>query len=112
MQMTEAEIKRAYREAKFPAQQVQILADLNGCEPSEIRAIIGNDVEEKPRKRKTKVIEENSENIAEKMPEEVALLLECRIRELRLCARNERIEAEKFDKRADTLQKYLDKNRS
>ncbi len=40
MEMTDKEIYRNWKESKNPAAQVKILADINGCKPSEITAII------------------------------------------------------------------------
>ncbi len=40
MEMTDKEIYRNWKEAKNPAAQVKILADINGCKPAEISAII------------------------------------------------------------------------
>lgn len=40
MQMTDEEIRRSYREAKYPKQQLSILADLNCCSVAEIKAIV------------------------------------------------------------------------
>ncbi len=40
MEMTDKEIYRNWKESKNPAAQVKILADINGCKPAEISAII------------------------------------------------------------------------
>ena len=40
MQMTDNEIYRNYKEAKKPAEQIQILADINACSTAKIKAII------------------------------------------------------------------------
>ncbi len=40
MEMTDKEIYRNWKESKNPSTQVKILADINGCKPSEISAII------------------------------------------------------------------------
>ena len=45
MQMTHAEIRRNYREAKNKKEQIQILAELNLCTTAEIKEILN----EKPR---------------------------------------------------------------
>ena len=41
MEMTAEEIRRNYREAKYPQKQVRILADLNGCNVAKIKNILG-----------------------------------------------------------------------
>ncbi len=41
MEMTDYEIYRDWKEAKDPAKQVKILADINRCKPAKIIAIIG-----------------------------------------------------------------------
>ncbi len=41
MEMTDNEIYRDWKESKDPAKQVKILADINGCKPAKIIAIIG-----------------------------------------------------------------------
>ena len=38
--MSEAEIVREYRQAKYKDREIRILADLNLCDPKEIREII------------------------------------------------------------------------
>jgi len=48
MEMTHAEIRRNYREAKNKKDQIQILADLNVCTAAEIKEILN----EKPRSNK------------------------------------------------------------
>jgi hypothetical protein len=56
MEMSEAEIVKSYNEAAFKGSQIGILADLNGCKPSEIHAILekhGIDIT-KPENKKTK----------------------------------------------------------
>lgn len=53
MQMTVAEIKRNYNEAKDKQRQIGILADLNCCSREEIEMILGEEV-----KRKTTVPKE------------------------------------------------------
>ena len=40
MQMSHEEIKKNYRQAKNPKQQIRILADLNCCSVEEINAIV------------------------------------------------------------------------
>ncbi len=40
MEMTDNEIYRDWKESKDPAKQVKILADINGCKPAKIIAII------------------------------------------------------------------------
>lgn len=40
MEMTDEEIRRSYRQAKNPKQQLHILADLNCCSVAEIKAIV------------------------------------------------------------------------
>lgn len=40
MQMSHEEIKKNYRQAKNPKQQIRILADLNCCSVEEIKAIV------------------------------------------------------------------------
>lgn len=41
MEMTESEIYRDWQQAKDPAKQVRILADINRCKPAKIISIIG-----------------------------------------------------------------------
>ncbi len=41
--MTDRDIREAYRQAKKPAEQIRILAQLNGISTAEIKAIIGAD---------------------------------------------------------------------
>ena len=50
MQMTNNEIKRRYKEAKNPKQQIGILADLNCCSKEKIEEILelGSDDKEPP----------------------------------------------------------------
>lgn len=40
MQMSKEEIARAYREAKYKKKQIQILADLNGCDKETIQEVL------------------------------------------------------------------------
>ena len=119
--MTDAEIIKAYREAKFPAQQIQILADLNECEPSDIRMIVGDSTPldlkaEKPKRKYTKKPEpKKTENIpdpdeTDEMPQEASVLLQMRVKELKICAENAKKEAEDYLKRAEKLEKWLAKN--
>ena len=51
MQMTDNEIYRNYKEAKKPAEQIQILADMNSCSAAKIKAII----ESEKRKNNTEI---------------------------------------------------------
>lgn len=56
MEMSEEEIVKSYKEAAYKGSQIGILADLNGCNPSEIHAILekhGIDIT-KPENKKTK----------------------------------------------------------
>lgn len=56
MEMSEEEIVKSYKEAAYKGSQIGILADLNGCNPSEIHAVLekhGIDIT-KPENKKTK----------------------------------------------------------
>ena len=71
MQMTVEEIRRSYRQAKYPKQQIHILADLNDCSVDEIEAIL-NPEEAQAKKKKA----------------DIKLMLEA------LCEEMDRVEAE------------------
>lgn len=44
MEMTTNEIKTSYKTAKYPEEQIKVLADLNNVSPGEIRKVIGGDL--------------------------------------------------------------------
>lgn len=52
--MTAAEIRKMYRDAKNKKKQLCILAELNGCKPADIRAIINGETDELPPLKATK----------------------------------------------------------
>lgn len=56
MEMSEEEIVKSYKEAAYKGSQIGILADLNGCNPSEIYVILEkHDIDiTKPENKKTK----------------------------------------------------------
>ena len=54
MQMTEEEIRRSYKQAKHPNQQIRILAELNDCSVDTIKAIL-NPEEAQAKKKKADV---------------------------------------------------------
>lgn len=66
MEMTEGEIKRRYNAAPNKKRQINILAELNACEPADIEAIL--DIEPEPAKKP----EKEHEKEPEKKPELVA----------------------------------------
>lgn len=50
MVMTDFEIRREYRQARYPEKQIAILAQLNGCHVNDIRDILNGVSPKKPRK--------------------------------------------------------------
>lgn len=52
MEMSNEEIKRSFRTAKYPASQIKILAELNGVTQREIREVLGDELKKNPEKSK------------------------------------------------------------
>lgn len=61
MWMTEEEIRRNYHQAKYPQQQVRILADWNTCPVKDIKRILGLPLTKRDEEVKRRYVKKNGD---------------------------------------------------
>ena len=111
--MTEFEICQSYREAKDPAAQIKILAQLNCCSTQYIRKIL-TDNNEPIRKKQSnpknaKKVRPPKTEVKTKLPEEVIKVIRERLEELNDYILDTQLVLEKNSNEYKALAEFLDK---